>query len=104
MKQLTNSILRIKLDIDLASVEKVEFAFSQTQTSAPKKLAVYPSDEVINLGGNVLGVVWSAEETRQFVADNDFYVDTRIKLYNSDYNPETKMATAFMERTLFREE
>ena len=104
MKQLTNSILRIKLDVDLASVEKVEFAFSQTQTSAPKKTEVYPSDKVINLGGNVLGVVWSADETKQFVADSDFYVDTRIKLYNSDYNPETKMATAFMERTLFREE
>ena len=104
MKQLTNSILRIKIDIDLTSVERIEFAFSQTQTSAPKKIEIYPSDKVFNLGGNVLGVAWTADETKQFVADSEFYVDTRIKLYNSDYNPETKMATAFMERTLFREE
>lgn len=103
MKQLTNNLLKINFKgIDLLNgVSKVEFAFSQEIGETPLKLAEYPGDSVVMLSNTSLGVIWTAAETKEFKADEYFYLDTRITPSDTAYQPETEIIKLKMNPTLF---
>lgn len=102
MKQLTNNILKVVFpNQDVGLFEKVEFAFSQEVGSTPLKLCTYPSDTVIKLTDNSIGVIWTAEETNLFESDEPFYMDTRISYTDSEYQPSTPIVKLKMNPTLF---
>lgn len=104
MKQLIKNLLSMNLNgIKLADVERVEFAFSQNMHSTPLKLAEYPGNGTVDLGDNMIGVVWTPEETMLFAAGQTFYADTRITLKESDFQPTTPIVKLKMNPTLFRE-
>ena len=106
MKQLTKNLLKLRLSgVDMADVAKVEFAFSQNVGSTPLKLTEYPGPGVIAAeDGNVLCVIWTPEETLLFEAGRPFYVDTRITLASTTYQPTTPIVRLRMDPTLFEEE
>ena len=102
MKQLTKNLLKMKFNgIDLADVSKIEFAFSQNINSTPLKVAEYPGDGVIDLDNNVLGVIWTPEETALFEGGKTFFADTRITMKDTEYQPETPILRLTMNPTLF---
>lgn len=102
MKQWTKNLLNIRFNgIDMAEVSKIEFAFSQNIHSTPLKVAEFPGGGVVDLGDNVLGVVWTAEDTALFEAGHSFYADTRITLADTNYQPETPIIKLKMNPTLF---
>lgn len=102
MKQLTKNLLEMSLNgIDLADVAKIEFAFSQNIHSTPLKIAEFPGDGVVDLGDNILGVIWTPEETMRFEAGKPFFADTRITLHDTEYQPETPIVRLQMNPTLF---
>lgn len=106
MKQQLKSMMRLEIGLDLAEIAKIEFAFSQAIGLPPKKTCTWEgvdTVEVMDLGGNVLGVVWTPEESLLFTPDRTFYIDSRITLKGSQYQPETKIVPVAMNPTLFRE-
>ena len=102
MKQLTKNLLAMSLNgIDVADIAKVEFAFSQNVGSTPLKLAEFPGEGTVDLGNNMIGVIWTPEETMLFEAGKSFYADTRITRHDSEYQPQTPIVKLLMEATLF---
>lgn len=102
MKQLTRNLLKLNFrGIDLNTVAKIEFAFSQEIGEPPLKTVTYPSNNAIIVLDNMIGVVWTPEETALFAAGKPFYADTRITLIESDYQPETPIIKLKMNPTLF---
>ena len=102
MKQLTKNLLKINFKgIDLNTVSKVEFAFSQNVGEAPLKVETYPGENVVKLSDSSLGVVWTTADTALFEAGKPFYADTRITLVSSSYQPETPILKLRMNPTLF---
>lgn len=87
--------------IDLADVDKIEFAFSQNIHSTPLKVAEYPGDCVVEIDDNTLGVIWTPEETMLFEGGKAFYADTRITLNYTEYQPKTPILKLKMNPTLF---
>lgn len=105
MKQLTHNLLKMNFrGIDLNAVKKIEFAFSQEIGKPPLKIAEYPSDDAVHVTGNLIGVVWTQEETALFEADKPFFADTRITLKDSAYQPATPILKLTMNPTLFEKE
>ena len=104
MKQLTKNLLKMNFQgIDLTTVSKIEFAFSQNIGETPLKVAEYPNNGAELIEGNLIGVVWTPEETALFKAGKPFFADTRITLNNSVYQPETPVLKLMMNATLFEE-
>lgn len=104
MKQLTKNLLKMNFSgIDLSTVSKIEFAFSQEIGEKPLKTAEYPNKDAILIVDNLIGVAWTAEETARFKAGKPFYADTRITLKDSAYQPETPILKLIMNPTLFEE-
>ena len=102
MKQLTKNLLAMSLlGIDVADVAKVEFAFSQNMYSTPLKLAEFPGEGTVDLGDNMIGVIWTPEDTMLFEGGQAFYADTRITLHDSEYQPQTPIIKLKMDLTLF---
>lgn len=89
--------------LDLSTVIKIEFAFSQKIGEKPLKTAIYPNNNATLLGGNLIGVAWTKEETAKFAADEPFFADTRITLKDSTYQPETPILKLVMNPTLFKD-
>jgi hypothetical protein len=87
--------------IDISAVSKIEFAFSQEIGEKPLKIAEYPNNNVEHIADNLLGIVWTAEDTKKFKAGEHFYCDTRITLSGSAYQPETPILKLRMNPTLF---
>lgn len=105
MKQLTKNLLIMRLHgIDIADVERVEFAFSQSMYSSPLKLAEFPGEGTVDMGDNTIGVVWTPEETMMFEGGKAFYADTRITMSDSEYQPNTPIVKLKMDSTLFEME
>ena len=105
MKQLTNNLLKISFQgINLNDVSKIEFVFSQNIGDPPLKTAVFPSETVVPVTENMVGVGWTKEETALFESGKNFYADTRITLKDSAYQPETPIIKLKMKPTLFRQE
>ena len=104
MKQLTKNLLKMNFQgIDLATVSKIEFAFSQEIGQPPLKVAEYPSNNATLVTDNMIGIVCTPEETALFKANKHFYADTRITLSDSEYQPETPIVKLVMNPTLFEE-
>ena len=104
MKQLTKNLLKMNFSgIELDNVSKIEFAFSQKIGEPPLKTAEYPSNSVVHITDNLIGVVWTAEETALFDSGKAFFADTRITLANSEYQPETHILKLMMNPTLFED-
>ena len=104
MKQLTKNLLKMNFQgIDLTTVSKIEFAFSQEIGQAPLKVAEYPNNGATLITDNLIGVAWTQEETALFKAGKPFYADTRITLADSAYQPETPILKLMMNPTLFEE-
>ena len=102
MKQLTKNLLKMNFQgIDLTTVSKIEFAFSQEIGQAPLKVAEYPGANTELVTDNMIGVIWTPEETALFKAGKPFYADTRITLSDSVYQPETPVLKLMMNPTLF---
>jgi len=102
MKQLTKNLLKFNFQgLDWSTVSKIEFAFSQNIGEAPLKTATYPNTDTTLVTDNVVGVIWTAEETALFKPDKPFYADTRITLSDSEYQPETPIVKLVMNPTLF---
>lgn len=102
MKQLTHNLLKMNFSgIDINDVSKIEFAFSQNIGEKPLKEAEYPNNKTTLIADNLIGVIWTAEETKLFEADKYFYCDTRITLKGSVYQPETPILKLKMQPTLF---
>ena len=104
MKQLTKNLLKMNFNgIDLSTVSKIEFAFSQEIGEPPLKTAEYPNKDASLIVDNLIGVVWTAADTEKFKAGKSFYADTRITLKDSGYQPETPIIKLVMNPTLFEE-
>lgn len=104
MKQLTKNLLAMSLNgIDVADIAKIEFVFSQNMGSTPLKRAEYPGDDTVNLGNNMIGVIFTPEDTLLFEGGKSFYADTRITMHDSEYQPQTPIVKLLMEPTLFEE-
>lgn len=105
MKQLTHNLLKINFQgISLDAVSKIEFAFSQDIGKAPLKVTEYPSEDVLKITENMVGVVWTKEETALFRPGKNFYADTRITMKDIDYQPCTPILKLKMNPTLFEQE
>ena len=89
--------------IDLSTVSKIEFAFSQKIGEKPLKTATYPNKGASLVTDGVIGVEWTPAETAKFEAGKPFYADTRITLNDSAYQPETPILKLTMNPTLFEE-
>lgn len=109
MKQLTHSVMPIQVCYDLDFTAKVEFIFKQYRTAeAPvlKSCVWYPdgSGEGFRIEDtNVIGVIWTEEDTLLFQPDEWFYLDTRIYLSETPDTPETSLVALKMTPTLFEE-
>lgn len=104
MKQLTKNLLKMNFQgIDLTTVSKIEFAFSQNIGEPPLKVAEYPNNGAELIADNMVGVAWTPSETALFKAGKPFYADTRITLKDSIYQPETPVLKLMMNPTLFEE-
>lgn len=102
MKQLTKNLLKLNFTgIDWTDVSKIEIAFSQNMGEKPLKTAEYPSAGASQITENMVGVAWTPEETALFEANKTFYVDTRITLKSTGYQPETPIVKLRMNPTLF---
>ncbi len=103
MKQLTKNLLKMNFQgIDLTTVSKIEFAFSQEIGETPLKTAIYPDDStVVKLTDTQIGVEWTQAETALFEAGKHFYADTRITMADTEYQPSTPILKLKMEETLF---
>lgn len=104
MKQLTNNILKLNFrGVDLAAVSTIELAFAQKKGETPLKTATYPGTGTVLIGDSLIGVEWSKEETALFDAGKSFYLDTRITMADSPYQPSTPIIKLVMNPTLFKE-
>ena len=98
MKQGTSFLLPIQIGTDLDNVQKVEFILQQNEKEFSYE---YPSDTVIR-EGNSLAIKFTAEDTWNFEPNVPIYIDTRITLKDSEYQPETEIVKVIMNRTLFK--
>ena len=108
MKQGLKLLLPVTFDgVAVADISKIEFVFTQEK---------YPSSPILKtslFGGSggdvtendgVFYVPWTVDETYAFRADAPFYMDTRITLTESPYQPPTNIVKLTMNSTLFKQE
>lgn len=104
MKQGTNSIMRVNIDTDFDTIEKIDFVFQQEET---RLKFTYPSDRAVaayNDDEEIIGVdiVWTADETYMFSTKKPVYMDSKISIEDVETNPETTIAKFFISPTLFK--
>lgn len=103
MKQGINLILPVEIEYDLNQVSSIEFMFNQEQTGT-RLTFTYPSVNASRKDdSNIILLSWTREQTYKFDPAYHIEMDTRINLLNSLENPETKMVSLQMKRTLFEE-
>lgn len=104
MKQGLQLTMAVEFDVDLDTVEQIEFIFRPKSQGAAQKTALYPGDvRRKNDVEDVVLIPWSRAETYQFPAGQAFYMDTRITLKDTTDQPETNIVMLAMEPTLFEE-
>lgn len=109
MKHGLRLLLPVEFEgLDLSDVAEIEFVFTQQrkEKSPDLKTALYKSDGSGDafLSEDYVCVPWTVEETYKFKADDFFYMDTRITLNNSVYQPVTNIVKLLMNLTLFKRE
>lgn len=110
MKQGINIVLPVRFhDVDFEEIEKIEFVFKQIKLPmAPAlKTSIYKADgtgEAVRRDDtDIVDVPWDADETFLFIPDSTVYMDTKITIKNSTYNPVTPIVSFKMDMTLFEE-
>lgn len=99
MKQGTNYIMRVNLDFDFDTIEKIDFIFEQGDA---RLKFTYPSAKAQKVEGEkAVNLVWTYNDTYIFKAYSQITMDTRISLIDVDTNPETSLAKFYMNPTLF---
>lgn len=91
-------------NLDMESIDHVDFMFKQTRSEdcETKVLKTYPGDDVSVDDKGVFNLQWTAEETRVFAPNKNFYLDVRP--VDKDGNIiETVMVILTMNDTLFKE-
>ena len=102
MKRLTNSILQIEIDgINIDDVSRILFKFKHGNVV---RLFEYPSDKVIRISDNILGIMWDINDTGSFSSNADVNFDTQIWLTESEQNPETIPSNFRLTPSLFTKE
>lgn len=103
MKQGINYLMRVKVDFDLDTVDKILFKASQKGAS---KIWTYPSDDAkrVESEENVIELRWNWTDTYAFTPSAKVQLDSKIFVTGSDYNPPTKIAEFVMDATNFTEE
>jgi len=104
MKNGINSILPVRLRLNISDIESVIFLFKQENSNtAPEILRkTYPDDVNYNSEKNYFELPISESESWLFTGDKPFYMDTKVTL-TSGYNPQTPIVTLRMHPTLFPE-
>lgn len=102
MKQGIHQRMRVEFDVALDNVQRVEFRFQQ---GATRRDVLYPSAQAERVEGqNAVDIDWTAENTAAFRAGTLVMLDTRITMAGSRINPETGIASFYIENTLFDKE
>ena len=102
MKRVTNAILPIRIkNVSLSDIRKCLFKFKQDDHEV---IFTYPSDRVVVIDEDVVGLKWSVEETEMFNSQQKVAYDTVIWLTGTDQNPETAVGYFYMMPSLFTKE
>lgn len=111
MKQGINYSMPVSFDIDLDTVESIEFVFEQYNRANERTLksAIWINGNenefakrvTIGTDPNVILIKWLQDETYQFQRNQNFFLDTRIHLIGSVDNPITPIISLEMHPTLF---
>lgn len=105
MKQGLQLLLPVKFEgVSVEDISKIEFVFAQeiTGNSSIRKTSLYDrSGEGVIYEDGIFYVPWTPEETYSFKAQCPFYMDTRITLASSPYQPQTNIVQLIMDATLF---
>lgn len=100
IKPGTTPTIRISHDLDIATVQKVDFLFKQIPTQCAPELWVktYP-DDVAEVAG-VFYVLLTADETARLREGKEFYIDPRVTLVG-DVIPNTPVLKLRASYTLW---
>lgn len=108
MKRNFTSILPISFaNIDFSTIKSIDFVFKkeQSEEAAVIKSSTYMADGTGDAqkrdGENVIEIPFSREDTLKFEANEPFYMDPRIRLFDSPVEPETSIIKLRMNPTLF---
>lgn len=105
MKQGLRLLLPVSFDgVSVNDISRIEFVFAQdvSVNNVVRKTSVYDgSGEDVIFDDGVFYVPWTSDETYLFKAACPFYMDTRITLTESAYQPPTNIVKLVMNPTLF---
>ena len=102
MKRVTNAILPIRIkNVSLSDIRKCLFKFKQDEREI---IFTYPSDRVVVIDKDVVGLKWTVEETEMFNSQQKVAFDAMIWLTGTDQNPETNVSYFYMMPSLFTKE
>ncbi len=105
MKRGTTPVLRLGHELDLASVERIDFLFKQEKAeSAPAllKKTYMPLGGQVTEEKGVFQIPFTQEETRLFAPGAPFYCDPRVTLTGGSI-PATKVLQFSCQETLWGE-
>ena len=98
MKRVTNAILPIRIkNVLLSDIRKCLFKFKQDEHEI---IFTYPSDRVVVISEDVVGLKWTVDETEMFNSQQNVAFDTMIWLTGTDQNPETNVSYFYMMASL----
>lgn len=102
MKRGTNQVMGIRIKDGLADVDKILFKFSQGNKSI---LFKYPGEKAAadREDPDVVNLLWTYKDTFTFEAGKTIYLDTLIRMKNTNTTPEVPIKEMVMAPTLFRE-
>lgn len=100
MKQGINYIMKVECqDINVNDVTAADFIAKQGNKMITWK---YPSDNCIKVDSHTFGLVWTVENTFEFVASEKIGLDAKIYLHGSNYSVEVLPTSFEMTATLFK--
>lgn len=102
MKRVTNAILPVRIkSVSLSDIRKCLFKFKQDEHEI---IFTYPSDRVVVIDKDIVGLKWTVEETAMFNSQQKVAFDAMIWLTGTDQNPETNVSYFYMMPSLFTKE
>ena len=101
-KRGTTPTLPVTVNVDISTVNKIEFIFKQqnSESSAKLVLKTYPTDVEYDSTNKLFYIYFTEEETRKFIENKPFYMDTKI-VYTGGKIPKTPIIELMMNNTLF---
>ena len=106
MKQGINFRLSVRLEMDIDTVEAVDFIFKNDSPNSDSVEFHYPSSRATlnDVLENTINLHWSEEETWKFPPEYPVFMDTKIHMHGKDHCPVTPIVRLQMGRTLFDRE